>query len=50
VSSMSTCIGNPVATITKGQKLRLHAIYNVPAEHHPIDDAMGIMIAYINPS
>lgn len=47
VSSMSTCIGNPVATITKGNTLRLHAIYNVPAGHMPVDDAMGIMIAYI---
>lgn len=47
VSSMSTCIGNPVATITKGNTLRLHAIYNVPAGHMAVDDAMGIMIAYI---
>lgn len=50
VSSMGVCLGNPVATIASGQKLRLHAIYNVPAEHPPVDDAMGIMIAYINPS
>lgn len=47
VSSMSLCTGNPVATITKGQTLRLHAIYNVPAGHMAVDDAMGIMIAYI---
>jgi hypothetical protein len=46
VSSMSLCTGNPVATVTKGETLRLHAIYNVPAGHMAIDDAMGIMIAY----
>jgi hypothetical protein len=47
VSSMGVCTGNPIATISKGDTLRLHAIYNVPAGHHPIDDAMGIAIAYI---
>jgi hypothetical protein len=47
VSSMNVCTGNPIATITKGQQLRLHAIYNVPTGHHLIDDAMGIMIAYL---
>ncbi|MGB2712203.1 MAG: hypothetical protein WBC33_11885 [Conexibacter sp.] len=47
VSSMSTCVGNPVATIARGQRLRLHTIYNVPAEHPPIDDAMGIMLVYV---
>jgi hypothetical protein len=47
VSSMSVCLGNPIATITKGQTLRLHTIYNVPEGHPEIDDAMGIMIAYI---
>jgi len=47
VSSMSTCIGNPVANITRGNSLRLHTIYNVPAEHPPIDDAMGIMLVFV---
>jgi stress up-regulated protein Nod 19 len=50
ISSMSTCTGNPIATISKKQTLRLHTIYNVPEGHEEIDDAMGIMIAYINPS
>jgi hypothetical protein len=50
VSSMSTCVGNPVATFTSGQTLRLHTIYNVPAEHPPIDDAMGIMLLFVNPT
>jgi hypothetical protein len=50
ISSMSICTGNPIATISKNQTLRLHTIYNVPAGHGAIDNAMGIMIAYINPS
>jgi hypothetical protein len=50
ISSMSVCTGNPIATISKNQTLRLHTIYNVPAGHGAIDNAMGIMLAYINPS
>jgi hypothetical protein len=50
VSSMGVCTGNPIATITKGNTLRLHAIYNVPAGHGALDDAMGIAILYINPT
>lgn len=50
ISSMSVCTGNPISTISKNQTLRLHAIYNVPEGHHEIDDAMGIMIAYIDPT
>ena len=46
VSSMGVCTGNPIASVSKGQTLRLHTIYNVPEGHHLIDDAMGIMIAY----
>jgi hypothetical protein len=49
VSSMSACYGNPVATVSTGQTVRLHGIYNVPAGHHPIDDAMAIALAYIAP-
>lgn len=49
VSSMSACYGNPVANVSTGQTVRLHAIYNVPAGHHAIDDAMGIALAYIAP-
>ncbi len=50
ISSMSVCTGNPISTISKNQTLRLHAIYNVPEGHHEVDDAMGIMIAYIDPT
>jgi hypothetical protein len=49
VSSMSTCVGNPVATISSGQTLRLHTIYEVPVGHPAIDDAMGIMLAFVAP-
>lgn len=47
VSGMNVCTGNPVATITKGDTIRLHGIYNVPEGHHLIDDAMAIAIMYI---
>jgi hypothetical protein len=50
VSSMGVCTGNPIATIAKNDKLRLHAIYNVPEGHPEIDDAMGIALLYINPT
>jgi Stress up-regulated Nod 19 len=50
ISSMGVCTGNPISTLSKNQTVRLHAIYNVPEGHHPIEDAMGIAIAYINPS
>jgi len=50
VSSMGVCTGNPIASITKGNTLRLHGIYNVPAGHHLIEDAMAIALLYINPS
>lgn len=50
ISSMGVCTGNPISTISKNQTIRLHAIYNVPEGHHEIDDAMGIAIAYIDPS
>ena len=50
VSSMGVCTGNPISTISKNQTIRLHGIYNVPEGHHPIDDAMAIAIADINPS
>ena len=47
---MSTCTGNPVARLAKGQRLRVHATYNVPETHHAVTDAMGIMILYVNPA
>jgi stress up-regulated protein Nod 19 len=46
ISSMSVCTGNPIATISKGQTLRLHTIYDNTMTM-PIEDAMGIMIAYL---
>lgn len=47
VSSMNVCTGNPIATITKGNTIRLHAIYNVPSGHMAIEDAMGIALLYL---
>lgn len=49
ISSMTTCIGTPVAEISRGNTLRLHVQYEVPREHPAIDDAMGIMIGFIAP-
>jgi hypothetical protein len=50
VSSMSVCLGNPLARVAAGNRLRLHTIYNVPSTHNPINDAMGIMLTYIDPT
>jgi hypothetical protein len=50
VSGMNVCTGNPISTIKKGDTIRLHSIYNIPEGHHAVEDAMGIAIAYINPS
>jgi len=47
VSSMGVCTGNPIATIAKGDTIRLHGVYNVPETHAALDDAMAIAIAYI---
>ncbi len=49
VADMSTCIRDPVASIRSGNMLRLHTIYEVPAGHHEIDDAMGIMLTWVDP-
>jgi hypothetical protein len=49
ISSMSTCIGTPVAEISSGNTLRLHVHYDVPVGHPAIDDAMGIMLAFVAP-
>jgi hypothetical protein len=43
LSSMSTCVGD-VATLTEGQKVRVHSIYDSQTAH---DDVMGIMFMYI---
>ena len=47
VLAMSTCTGDPLATISTGQIIRLHSEYN---SSHPADDVMGIMLGYVNPS
>jgi hypothetical protein len=44
---MSTCVGTPLATLNRGEVVRLHSEYDSP---HPADDVMGIMLAYINPT
>jgi len=49
ISSMGVCSGEPVGTLSEGDTLRLHTIYNNETEES-IEDAMGIMIAYIDPS
>lgn len=46
ISSMGVCTGEPVATFSKGDTLRLHTIYN-NTMMMPIENAMGIMIAYV---
>jgi hypothetical protein len=47
VLAMSTCTGDPLATIQQGQVVRLHSEYN---SSHAADDVMGIMLGYIHPS
>ena len=45
ISSMSTCIANPVATVARGQTVRIHSVYDSP---EPRNDVMGIMMAFID--
>jgi Stress up-regulated Nod 19 len=45
VEAMSTCVGDPVATLRAGQTVRLHSTYDSP---HPADDVMGIMLGYVH--
>jgi hypothetical protein len=47
VLSMSTCTGDPLATVRDGQTLRLHSEYQ---SSEPADDVMGIMLLFINPT
>jgi hypothetical protein len=47
VLAMSTCTGDPLATISTGQTVRLHSEYQ---SAHAADDVMGIMLGYIQPS
>lgn len=49
VADMGTCVGDPVAAITSGNTLRLHTNYNVPTGHGELDDAMGIMLVFVDP-
>ncbi|MBI2703792.1 MAG: hypothetical protein HYX32_00665 [Actinobacteria bacterium] len=44
ISSMSSCIANPVTTVSSGQKVRIHSVYDSPTVQN---DVMGIMIAYM---
>lgn len=46
ISSMSGCLGDPVATVASGDVVRLHSIYENPGP--PTSGVMGIMIAYIH--
>ncbi len=45
ISGMSGCIGTPVATVAKGDDVRINSVYNNPGP--PYEGAMGIMLAYI---
>lgn len=45
IESMSTCTGDPVATVGAGDTLELGSYYDAP---EPDDTAMGIMIAYVH--
>jgi hypothetical protein len=47
VLAMSTCTGNPLATIGYGEILRLHSEYN---STHAASDVMGIMLGYVRPA
>jgi hypothetical protein len=47
VMSMGTCVGDPVARIAGGDRVRLHSEYQVM---QPADDVMGIMLLYVNPT
>jgi hypothetical protein len=45
LSGMTRCIADPVATISRGQTVRVHSVYNATTAH---DDVMGIMVAFID--
>jgi len=47
VLSMSTCTGDPLARVHRGEIVRLHSMYQ---SEHATDDVMGIMLAYVNPA
>lgn len=45
ISNMSGCLGTPVATVKKGDEVRINAVYENPGPRYT--GAMGIMLAYI---
>ncbi len=45
ISDMSRCIADPVATVARGDTVRIHSEYHAP---EPTDGVMGIMIGYID--
>lgn len=47
VLAMSTCTGDPLATVSAGETVRLHSEYQ---SSHAADDVMGIMLMYIRPA
>ncbi len=42
---MSSCVGDPVATVAEGDVLTIDSYYDSP---HRDDTVMGIMLAYID--
>ena len=46
VLAMTTCVKDPLATVRRGQTVRLHSEYR---SAHAATDVMGIMLAYIYP-
>jgi hypothetical protein len=47
VLAMSTCTGDPLASVQAGQTVQLHSEYQ---SLHPANDVMGIMLLYVNPN
>jgi hypothetical protein len=47
VLAMSTCSGDPLATVAQGEMVRIHSMYDAS---HAADDVMGIMLGYIKPA
>ncbi|MGH3912443.1 MAG: hypothetical protein ACRDTC_03375 [Pseudonocardiaceae bacterium] len=45
VQSMSTCVGDPIATVRKGEDLTIDSYYHA---HEPDDTVMGIMLVYVH--
>ena len=47
VMEMSTCVGDPLAVLRQGDRVRLHSMYQAS---HAADDVMGIMLGYVSSS